>query len=164
MQSFLRLSIIAALFAIGGCSDPKPDQVDTTDQDLGALAALIREHVEAVSSENLAVIMAQQAEDTWYLGPDAPPIFGKTALEEAIGPLYEQYDLEVSMTTEDVRVIGDWAFEWGTFSSTMAPREPGDTLRNPDMKYFYLYQKQPDGTWKIAVTMYNNNAPPTPPS
>jgi uncharacterized protein (TIGR02246 family) len=164
MTSQLRRSFAVAFCVLCGCTPGETEPTDTTQEDLQALAELIRQHVEAVRSENLAAVMAQETDDIWYLGPDAPPIFGKAALEAALGPLYQQYDLEVEMTTQDVRVIGDWAFEWGTGSNRLTPLESGETLRNPDMKYFYLYQRQADGGWKIAVTMYNNNSPPLPPS
>ena len=56
----------------------------STEKDLEALAALIREHVEAVNSGDFDAVLAQETEDTWYLGPNAPPILGKTTLEAAV--------------------------------------------------------------------------------
>jgi uncharacterized protein (TIGR02246 family) len=136
----------------------------SADQDLEALASLIREHVEAVNSGDYEAVLAQETDDTWYLGPNAPPIIGKEALREAIRPLYQAYDFEISMTTEEVRVIGDWAFEWGRLSGVGVPKQDAEPYNDPDSKYFYLYQKQPDGKWKIAATAYNSNVPPMPPS
>ena len=164
MRPVFRFLTIVVLSVLSGCGSPDPELIDTTEEDREALAALIREHAEAVSSEDLATVIAQETDDAWYFGPDAPPLFGKAAIEESIRPLYEQYDIEVTMTLEDVRVIGDWAYGWGMLSSVLVPHEPGDTLREPDSKYFILCQRQTDGTWKIAVSAFNRNAPPTPPS
>ena len=117
-----------------------------------------------MNSGNLDAVLAQETDDTWYLGPNAPPIFGKDALREAIRPMYEAYDIEVSMTTEEVRVIGDWAFGWGRLSGVGVPKQDAEPYNDPDSKYFALYQKQPDGTWRIAVSVSNSNVLPTPPS
>jgi uncharacterized protein (TIGR02246 family) len=136
----------------------------STEQDLEALAALIREHEEAVNSGNFDAVLAQETDDTWYLGPNAPPLLGKTALEAAVRPMYAEYDFEIKMTTEEVRVIGDWAFEWGRLSGIGIPKRGAEPYNDPDSEYFYLYQRQPDGSWKIAVTAYNSNVPPTPTS
>ena len=164
MRPALRFLSIGVLCVLSGCSSPDPERVDTTEEDLAALADLIREHVEAVNSGTYEAVLAQETDDTWYLGPNAPPILGKDALREAIRPMYEAYDMEVSMTTEEVRVIGDWAFEWGRLSGVGVPKQDVEPYNDPDSKYFYLYQKQPDGTWKIAVTVYNSNVPAMPPS
>jgi ketosteroid isomerase-like protein len=143
MHLVLRFHTIVILSVLSGCGSPGPDPIDTTEEDREA---------------------PQETDDAWYFGPDAPPLFGKAALEESVRPLYDQYDIEVTMTLEDVRVIGDWAYGWGMLSSVAVPHEPGATLREPDSKYVFLCQRQTDGTWKIAVSAFNRNAPRTPPS
>lgn len=164
MHPVLRFLGIGVLCVLSGCSSSSPEPVDTTEADLAALADLIREHVEAVNSGDYEAVMAQETDDTWYLGPNAPPIFGRDALREAIRPFYEAYDIEVSMTTEDVRLMGDWAYEWGRLSGVGTPKGDAEPYNDPDSKYFVLYQRQPDGTWKIAVSVSNSNVPPPPPS
>ena len=66
-----------------------------------------------------------------------------------MAPLYQQFDAQISMRAEETVVAGDWAWEWGHLSGSTRPIHGGQATEL-DGKYFYVYQRQTDGSWKIA--------------
>lgn len=89
--------------------------------------------------------------DAVRLLPDSPAEIGKAAIyasdkkEEAAGEgLNACYRPEI----KDVRIAGDWAFEWGYFSFKGSPKAKpihGKVLR--------VMKRQPDGSWKFSRVM-----------
>ncbi len=47
------------------------------------------------------------------------------------------------------RVLGDWAFDLGTFSFTISPKPGGDTTEGHG-KYLFAYSRGADRAWKLA--------------
>ena len=56
--------------------------------------------------------------------------------------------LEYVLDIEEVRVLGDHAFQWGTYRHTMRPRGGGETVLSVG-KLMRILQRQRDGSWKI---------------
>ena len=159
MQSLKRISVTMILVVGLGCaSEPRPSAVDDA-RDIEAINAVLAEHVAAVNSGDTAANLAGFTDDLVYLPPDGLPVRGKPALASFIGSFYDAFDAEVEMVPEETVVTGDWAFQWGTINGKIRPLEGGDSVAL-NWKYVYLYQRQPDGTWKIARDIYNSNVPP----
>jgi ketosteroid isomerase-like protein len=49
---------------------------------------------------------------------------------------------------QEVKVLGDHAFQWGTYSYSMRPRAGGEAVWTAG-KLMRILQRQPDGSWKI---------------
>ena len=50
------------------------------------------------------------------------------------------------------------AFEWGLLTGTMRLLEGGEDMQ-ADLKYIYIYERQPDGSWLCAWDIVNKNVP-----
>jgi len=165
-DTLMRLMISALmLFALAGSVGCGPtDSTDSGDQtrDLEAITALRKENVAANNAGDVSALLAQFTDDAVLLPPGQLPVRGKAALEAFSRPFHEQYDVETEQTAEEVVVAGDWAYEWGMLTGTARPLAGGEAMQ-ADMKYLYVYERQPDGSWKIAVDIYNNNVPSAPP-
>jgi ketosteroid isomerase-like protein len=59
---------------------------------------------------------------------------------------------------EEVKVLGDHAFQWGTYHYTVRTREGGETVRTSG-KLMRILQRQPDGSWKMYRGMSTVDAP-----
>lgn len=53
---------------------------------------------------------------------------------------------------EEITVTGDHAFAWGTYHSTVRPRDGGAQMTYSG-KLMRILQRQPDGAWKMHRTM-----------
>ena len=154
MKYLYYIIVIVLLTLIFGCSSQ-----DDYGRDLEAIAKLLGEHVDAVNTGNVIANLAGFTEDVVYLPPDQPPVRGKSALEQFIQPFYDSFEAEIKMIPEETVVSGDWAFQWGTISGTIKALS-GSESSSAHLKYMYVYQRQPDGTWRIARDIYNNNIVP----
>ncbi len=132
---------------------------ETPARVIEAVNALLAEHVAAVNSGDVSANLAGFTEDIIYLPPDLPPVRGKPALESFVRSFFDSFDAEIKMAPEETVVAGDWVFQWGTITGAFRPLEGGDGT-SLEGKYMYLYQRQPDGSWKIARDIYNSNVPP----
>jgi ketosteroid isomerase-like protein len=61
--------------------------------------------------------------------------------------------LEYMLEIQEVKVLGDHAFQWGTYRHSVRPRAGGETVRTGG-KLMRILQRQRDGSWKIYRTMY----------
>ena len=160
MQRFSTLLYLLSAMILFGCTSEQTPSAEDDARDIEAVNALLAEHVAAVNSGDMTANLAGFTEDLVYLPPEGPPVLGKPALASFIKSFYDAFDAEIEMVPEETVVSGDWAFQWGTITGIVRPLEGGGATVL-DWKYMYLYQRQPDGTWKIARDIYNSNVPPT---
>ena len=116
--------------------------------------AAIRHAVE--SAENAGHADAAAAlldEDAVIMVPDFPVQEGKAActrfLRDVMSWSKSQFDRHITYTSAEVSVIGDIAFDRGTFSFTATPRSGGDTTLVTG-KYLWLLRRSAEESWKIA--------------
>lgn len=101
--------------------------------------------------------------DAVRLEPDSPVDVGKAAiyasdvrsLAEAPGAAIVSYKPEV----RDVRVVNDWAFEWGLFDAGFreSANKPVEAVHG---KLLRVLHREPDGEWKFARVMVVWNTKP----
>ena len=65
----------------------------------------------------------------------------------------------VTFHTEDVQVAGDLAVETGRYEMTFTPKQ-GKAI-NDKGKYVTVWQRQPDGSWKVLRDISNSDLPAT---
>ncbi len=88
------------------------------------------------------------------LGED--PIVGKDAINLWLQG-EDEADYQVTKyihNFEERKILGDWAFEWGTFF-TVAEHKAGGEPIEASGKLLRILQRQPDGTWKVARARWN---------
>jgi ketosteroid isomerase-like protein len=88
---------------------------------------------------------------------------GKDALRKILQASYQVIDAEVSMRAVETVIAGEWAWEWGHLSGTTRLLAGGQPTKF-EGKYFYVYQRQGDGSWKIARDIYNEDSQPALPA
>jgi len=93
------------------------------------------------------------AEDVILMAPDQPMIRGRKAFEE----IYRSRMATSSGGTHSNELVefgveGDMAYQVGTYAVTgTSPSEQG--------KFLNVLKRQADGTWKVAVSMFNSDTP-----
>lgn len=106
--------------------------------------------VEAFSDDAVALHNRRDAD----VGRDAILAFGRLVAET-----FEVSEMDVRV--EEVRVNGDWAFTRGVYVNNFRFRETGEPAPwgREHGKFFMLWERQPDGVWRIIVDMGNSAAP-----
>lgn len=123
------------------------------DADLSAVAA-IRQALEAAENAGNADAAAMfLADDAVVMVPDFPVVEGKDActrfMRDVMGRLSAQFNRRIAYVSAEVVIIGDLAFDRGTFSFTVAPRSGGDSTQVTG-KYLWLLRRTAEEPWRIA--------------
>jgi uncharacterized protein (TIGR02246 family) len=98
------------------------------------------------------------SDDAVLLEPGSPPRIGRAAiLAEDVKEKREhpqQKIVEYKPEIHDLRVNGDWAVEWTTFSAAFQEK-PGARLRRFHARALRVLRKEPDGSWKFTHVAWN---------
>ncbi len=113
----------------------------------------------STSDDPAGTLSAHFLDDANVLAPDAPLARGKeeslavfAALEALPG-----YSLTWKASMADVGVAADLGYTIGTYR--MEFEDPVGNSVEVDGKFMTVWKKQSDGSWKIAVDMFNANGP-----
>lgn len=165
MRQSLFLVTLILLLAFG-CTAAvvTPRQEADLEAERAALLETDRALAESyTTSDNpLDTIFASFADDARVLAPDTPMAVGWEASRAIFAELEASpgYSLSYTPTTAYVGSGGDLGYTIGTYQMQLSD-DDGDVVEI-DGKYLTVWKRQPDGSWKIAVDMFNSNGPPVP--
>jgi ketosteroid isomerase-like protein len=71
----------------------------------------------------------------------------------------EPFRLQFALEVDEVRVLGEWAFERGRYTISLFPKAGGRPMEDVG-KYITVYQRQPGDTWRMARDIWNSSNPP----
>lgn len=130
---------------------------------LADIEKLHKADTEASKKGDFATLITLLTDDCVLLPPDRAPIAGKDAIQEYF---LEQKDqlrtIEITEYTHDfqeIKIFGKWAFEWGYFSNAARPAGGGKVVKGKG-KLFRILERQEDGSWKAARSIWNNDSEP----
>lgn len=112
------------------------------------IAAVLQEHVEAVNSCDVDLLLKGFTDDVVYIGTGAPPILGKAAMRAYIAPIYARASIRIEMKSEALEVSGDRAVEWGTCHGEMTLGDDEPVTVN--LQYVFVYRREASGEWRIS--------------
>jgi ketosteroid isomerase-like protein len=135
-RSFLNHTLIPFVIVLvsltaSSCASKK----DAAAADLEAINALHQRDMEASKKWDVDALASLWADDIVTLTQGEPPMIGKDANRAAILRLRdESSEIQITdyiLSFNEVKIVGDWAFEWGTYSGTVKPVDGGDAIRPP---------------------------------
>jgi ketosteroid isomerase-like protein len=104
-------------------------------------------------------------DDCVLLPPDGPPIEGiddiKKHFEEQKEFLSGIEIIEYVHDFKEVKILGDWAYEWCYFSNTAQPKDGGELIKGSG-KLFRILCLQDDASWKVTRSIWNIDKDPGP--
>jgi ketosteroid isomerase-like protein len=62
--------------------------------------------------------------------------------------------IEYVLDFEEVKVLGEYAFEWGMIRGKTRRRE-GEEVEEPSYKVMRILRKETDGEWKVHRSIWN---------
>jgi uncharacterized protein (TIGR02246 family) len=130
----------------------KSDAVAQEQADLRAIDKLSQTDIAACLKDDVDTMCSLWTDDGVLLMPGSPPLVGKKAV---CGMLQAQKaQSNGSKTTgytedwDEVRVVGDYAWQWGKMSQTVKDRSGKQETMH--VNAIRILQRQPDGSWKVA--------------
>lgn len=159
------ITLLVLLCVTFGCRQQK--EVENTGEAKAAVVGeeikqLLKEWVEASNAGDIERIMSLVTDDSVIIPPNGPPLVGKDAIRKDQQQSFDLYLSQGAEAVADFRVCGDFAFSRGTWETSVTPKAGGESkvLKG----YFVdIYQKQPDGAWKLFWNMWSDESSVTPP-
>ncbi len=147
---------LAALFvlATSGCAQ----RVDV-EAERAAISDIPIEWSIAAEAKDVERMVALYSDDASVLPPNAPPATGKEAIRKLWSQMVESPGFAGSAQTTKLELsrAGDLAYSVGTYVL-----KKNDLQGNPSTergKWVLVCKKQPDGTWKVVIDIWNSDRP-----
>jgi len=158
MKTIATIAAFALVGFLGACGEPAA-QRPSLEQDLAAITAFNKRYLGAINDEDIKTLSALTTDGHVMIAPNRPPIVGKAANDAMNGRAFEQFEFDESWSPVETVVSGDLAFQRGTYVSSAKPRAGGET-RTIQGNFLRIYQRQPNGEWRMTRDTFNSEPPP----
>ena len=134
----------------------EPGIMALSAEDVAAIKALAVEFDEAALVLDRNKLVAFFTEDGLLMGPNMPNIQGHSAMME----LLESYDTvtEHIIRFEEIEGYGDIAYARGSWVEEFKLKGHEEPTKDKG-KLLGVLRKQADGSWRIAIWMWNSELP-----
>ena len=119
---------------------------------------MVDQWLNAFNAGDASALSSLYADDAVGMGPEGPHNFGRDAMREVFVGLFEESSHTETATVEEVEVLGDMAFVWGTWRDLATPIAGGD-VEEADGDWLWILRRQPNGRWLIARHISNRTLP-----
>jgi uncharacterized protein (TIGR02246 family) len=122
-----------------------------------------RRKIDEARSALVSAVLAGDAEayargyttDGVVMHPDTPYLRGRGAVRQYATELFQALKVKrLDLSPLIVAGTGNLAYEVGTGQLEI---ESADERFKPNRQHVFVYEKQPDGSWKVAVGMSGNS-------
>ena len=156
MKKLFPILTTLMLVAGSGCA-PTVD----VEAERAALREADRQFSAAAAAKHVEGVVSLFADDAQLLPPDAPAITGKEGVRNFVSEIAAIPGFAVSWQTTQAEVsrAGDLGYTLATLELTMNDAEGNPVTRQG--KDFHVWKKQPDGSWKVVIDIWNFDGPPS---
>jgi uncharacterized protein (TIGR02246 family) len=130
-----------------------------SEGDLEAIDRVRDAHVAALNAGDAGAWVALFTDDGVQMPPNAPANVGRTTIGSWSKGFMDLFRLEFTLAVDEVRVLGEWAFERGTYTISLNPKAGGPPMQDMG-NYITVYQRKPGESWRMARDIWNSSNPP----
>lgn len=152
------LPVLMTVMAALGCAQSAPTD---TRADVAAINEVREREIALVATSDANRLLTVFTSDAVMMPPNEPAVHGQDAMRKWAEATFAQVSMSGRYTTSDVTVSGDWAVDRFAGVLTMTPKGGGSAIEET-IKGVHIMKRQPDGTWRIALDVWNPDAPPPP--
>jgi uncharacterized protein (TIGR02246 family) len=129
--------------------------------DSAGVAAADSAFQAAANAGDAAAVTAVYASDASMLPPNLPVQRGRNAIRAYWSNLLDAYTVTFEISSDMIEGRGDLAYSMGHYRLTAVPKAAKGAPGIADEgKFVEILKKQPDGSWKYVVDIYNSNLAP----
>jgi ketosteroid isomerase-like protein len=148
---------VCLVLACAPADEAVEDVVASLEADLAAIAEAGQQLVASIDTDDVDGIMAGLTPDHVTMAPNVPALAG-----EELRAWHESRvaagTTTFTRTSEEVTVLGDWVWERWSSRISYTPREGGEAEEGVG-KGVWIWQRQPDGEWMLARSIWNSDLP-----
>jgi len=132
---------------------------DQNEADRAAIARASQQMVAAIEEDDIDGILSRVTTDVVQMAANEPILVGDPVrLRAWHQSRVSAFTTHMDFSLDELCVSGDWAFErWSTIF-TLTPRGGSDPIEDV-CKGIWIWQRQPDGAWKLARSIFNSDLP-----
>jgi uncharacterized protein (TIGR02246 family) len=151
-------AILPVLAVLAGCKGMAPPAADPVREE-AAIRATDARWLAAAQAGDLERTVSFWSDDVYMMPPGGPAMVGKEALRRYVAGAFAIPDFSITWVTDHVWVAksGDLAYAVGT--DTIRMRSPEGKPLVEHNKAVAVWRKDPDGSWKCAVDIWNSAEP-----
>lgn len=131
-----------------------PDRVDLSNKDVAAIVELAKDFSRAYEAADGARIIEFYSPDVIYMAQGMPNHEGRQVLREIYQQLFSKYRGHVDVQIEEVKILGDMAFDRARFTSTLTPKAGGEVVVAKGRLLEVL--RKENGKWRSLRVMVNS--------
>jgi uncharacterized protein (TIGR02246 family) len=149
----------AGLLTLTACTQAPSVPADTREQDAAAIKKADTDAATAATARNVNALMAFYADDTTIMPPNGPMITGRENARKFFTDMMNLSDFSIAWQPSKAEAArsGDVGYSIGNYH--MMFTAPDGNMVMEDGKYATVWKKQADGSWKLAVDMFNSSMP-----
>ena len=126
MRMYLALLAIVVTAGCAPAAEKTQSTAASTQADVDAITALWDQYDAAVEGGDVDAVLAIHSGDSVRMPPNEPIIVGKEGIRSWYQKAFDQNTIELEVSQMEIQVLGDWAFERGTYAATFTPKEEGE--------------------------------------
>ena len=133
--------------------------------DQTAVLTAITEYREAFNTGDVDRLMSVFGTGFTDMSFGVPSFYGEEAalvLRRRMTELFSEYRADMKISVIDVVIKTDVAYDFGWHILTLNPKTGGSPIKSRQ-RYFQLWARQPDGSWKIKFYIDNVDQAPAMP-
>jgi uncharacterized protein (TIGR02246 family) len=153
MKFLTGVTLLVLLILILGCSQKLNIPVDEQ-----AIKDANSAWDRAWNAGNCEALTSLYTVNAVAMGPNRPASVGIDAIRASCLKYFDQFRDDNRSVVKDVRVSGDLAVARGTQETKSTPKAGGNSVQDKS-KWLSVYQRQPDGSWRILWEIYNGDLP-----
>ena len=129
---------------------------DDADIDRAAITRTTAELLAAVNASDVERCSAVWAANGVLMAPHHPSVHGYQAIVQYFRELFSRSKFRFTFTSSHIHVAGDTALERLTYAATIWPGHDVPPIEDVG-KGLHVYQRQPDGSWKLTHDIWNSD-------
>ena len=139
-----KLAGFTLCFALNACVDT-PEYSGAADR--AAIEEIRARILEAELKGDTSVFEQVTTPDVVVMPPNVATVNGREASVEMMKQFFSQFELHIEYASAQIQVNGDQAFDRGTYSQTVTPKNGGAPVAGRG-KYWWFYARNSDGSWQ----------------
>ena len=133
--------------------------LEDLNADIAAIKEVLNQYAVGITTGDFDLWMSLWADDGTQMPPDAPAVVGTENIRQEMKPAFDDMNMNLAIRSiEDAKIFGDLGLTRCVYTLEMTPKAGGETIAAmPEGKALTLYERQSDGSWKIAYDCFNSS-------
>ena len=129
------------------------------ESDIAAIKDVLSQYVVSMNDGDFDLWISFWTDEGIQMLPFAPTRIGKKQIRKRMKPAFNRMNIDLAINSiVDIKVYGNMGLTVCTYTLKMTPKAGGNTITaTPDGKTLTIYERQPDGSWKIAYDCSNSS-------